>query len=75
MDLLSIPTLYEFKQSVFLSLGTLKSVAYETRDNSEMDLIERIIHADAYIQENLGVFDRVRHTMVRRSNACIDSTG
>lgn len=50
-------TLIGFKQSAFLSMGTLKAAMYETLTESEINQISRITSAVPDIRENPVVFD------------------
>ncbi|KAJ4428270.1 hypothetical protein ANN_24287 [Periplaneta americana] len=50
-------------------------VVYETPIDSEEDVATRIVCAVPEIRETPGVFARVRRSMVRRCNACLEVNG
>jgi len=53
----------------------MKSFVYETPIQSEEDLMGRIVEASERIRETPGVFARVRQSLERRLNACIETNG
>ena len=48
---------------------------YETRMESEMDLVARIAVAAGKVADNLQIFECVRHSILKRYQSCIDVGG
>ena len=59
----------------FYYWGHLKNMIYQTPVESEVELIGRLVDAAARITETPGVFERVRHSLSRRLQACIEANG
>ena len=53
----------------------LKNAVYTTPVDFEMDLVAKKVSASANFQQNPGVFERFRQSMIQRCNACIGSNG
>ena len=48
---------------------------HETPVESEMYLVGRIVNAAGLVADNTRVFDRVRESLLRRYQTCIDVQG
>lgn len=59
----------------FFVWGHLKSLVYKTPIQNVEDLRNRIQESCAIIRNTLGIFERVRQSMLRRTNACIEVGG
>jgi hypothetical protein len=64
-------TLARFESSGFLP----KTVAYAAPVDNEMALHHPIVDACQSIRNYPGIFDRMRRSMMRRVEACIESHG
>ena len=58
--------------SDFFLRGYMKSFIYETQEESEMDLVARIIVAAGKIAENTQVFARIWQSILKRYQTCIN---
>jgi hypothetical protein len=56
----------------FFLWGHVKSLVYATPVETVEDLTARIFNACEVVQHTPGIFERVRQSMVRRCNACIE---
>ncbi|GFW85381.1 uncharacterized protein TNCV_144261 [Trichonephila clavipes] len=54
-----------------LFMGHLKNLVYATSLESDEDLVARIFEAAARVREIPGIFERIRQSLQRRSQACI----
>lgn len=59
----------------FFLWGHLKSLVYITPVLNEGDLRIRIHQSCEIIRNSPGIFERVRQSMVRRTNACVEVGG
>ena len=59
----------------FFLWGHVKSLVYATPVETVEDLTARIFNACEVVQHTPGIFERVRQSMVRRCNACIELGG
>lgn len=59
----------------FFLWGHLKSLVYRTPVQNEEDLRNRIQESCEIIRNTPGIFERVRQSMIRRINACIEVGG
>lgn len=59
----------------FFLWGHLKSLVYKTPINTEAELRQRIRDSCDQIRHTPGIFQRVRESMIRRANACIEVEG
>nr|CAH7727295.1 unnamed protein product [Callosobruchus chinensis] len=55
--------------------GYLKSLVYKTPVQNEEDLRNRIVDSCLIIKNTPHIFERVRHSMIRRLNRCIEAGG
>ncbi|CAL1283080.1 unnamed protein product, partial [Larinioides sclopetarius] len=55
--------------------GHLKHLVYETPVDSVEDLVARLSVAAAGVREIPGIFERVRQSLHRRCQECIDTGG
>ena len=59
----------------FFLWGYVRSLVYETPVESEEDLVARIIAAFEKVQNQSGIFENVRNSMLRRCETCIAVQG
>lgn len=59
----------------FFLWGHLKALVYETPIDSDEDLIARLSIAAATVRETPGIFEKVRQSLTKRYQACIDVGG
>lgn len=59
----------------FFLWGHIKSLVYETRINTEEELIAKVLAACTQIQTMPGIFQRVRTSMNRRAQLCLEQNG
>jgi hypothetical protein len=68
-------TLARFESSAFVPVGTPKSLVYAAPVDNEDALHHRIVDACQTIRNYPGIFERMRRSMLRRVEACIESHG
>ncbi|GFW22272.1 uncharacterized protein TNCV_1430261 [Trichonephila clavipes] len=59
----------------FFLWGFLKGLVYETPVATPEDLVGRIIEAAGCVRDTPGIFEKVRCSMQRRCQACLDASG
>lgn len=59
----------------FFLWGHLKALVYKTPVNTEEELTQRIRNSCDQIRHTPGIFQRVRQSMLRRANVCIEVEG
>jgi hypothetical protein len=59
----------------FYLWGHLKTVVYATPVNDAGDLRERVQNACQVIRDDNFVFERIRHSCVRRAQTCVQNGG
>ena len=59
----------------FFLWGYLKSLVYETPVRNEEDLLAKIMASCTHVEAIPGIFQRVRESMTRRCNLCIEANG
>ena len=59
----------------FYLCGQLETLVYSAPTENEGTLRQRIFDACPTIRNGPGTFDRVRHPVIRRVHACMDSGG
>ena len=59
----------------FYVWGHLKTLVYSTPVNDVESLRQRIVNGCETIQNTPGIFQRVRQSMLRRAEACVESHG
>jgi hypothetical protein len=68
-------TLARFESSGFLPVGTPETLVYGAPIDNEEALHHRIVDACQTIRNCPGIFERMRRSMMRRVEACIESHG
>jgi hypothetical protein len=68
-------TLATFESSGFLPVGAPKALVYAAPVDNEEALHHRIVDACQTIRNYPGIFERMRRSMMRRVEACIESYG
>ncbi|GFW90958.1 uncharacterized protein TNCV_1758321 [Trichonephila clavipes] len=53
----------------------LKGIVYETPVATPEDLVGRIVEAAGFVRDTPGIFEKVRCSMQRRCQACLDASG
>ncbi|GFW53280.1 hypothetical protein TNCV_4710111 [Trichonephila clavipes] len=59
----------------FFLWGFLKGLVYETPVATPEDLVGRIVEAAGCVRDTPGIFEKVRCSMQRRCQACLDASG
>lgn len=59
----------------FFLWGFLKGLVYETPVETPEDLVGRIVEAAGCVRDTPGIFEKVRNSMQRRCQACLDASG
>ncbi|KAJ4433896.1 hypothetical protein ANN_16209 [Periplaneta americana] len=54
----------------FFLCGDMKRLVYETPIDTAEDLVARVVEAAHVIRDNVGLFERCRHSIVRRYQLC-----
>ncbi|GFV90538.1 uncharacterized protein TNCV_2222541 [Trichonephila clavipes] len=59
----------------FFLWGFLKGLVYETPVATPEDLVGRVIEAAGCVRDTPGIIEKVRCSMQRRCQACLDASG
>lgn len=59
----------------FFLWGHVKAIVYETPVNNVEELRERIVGAFERVRGTVGIFERVRQSMLQRCNLCVELGG
>jgi hypothetical protein len=68
-------TLARFESFGYLPVGTPKSLVYVAPVDNEKAFHHRIVDVCQTIRNFSGVFERMRRSMMRRVEACVESHG
>ncbi|GFV80126.1 uncharacterized protein TNCV_1476891 [Trichonephila clavipes] len=59
----------------FFLWGFLKGLVYETPVATPEDLVGRIVEAAGCVEDTSGIFEKMRCSMQRRCQTCLDASG